>query len=182
MTSGEGGQSQESELIDSVHLTCSEDLNEVPDSAGKQDSLALINMIDKVAKNEKVLPSVPTNSDENLSSTRFLAPNTNQSATAKTEKGNSSKKSSSAKKTNSAKGTTESGRKRTTAPFQYSNKASLSQKHGTTSFALRTNSQKENLNLTPQLSKESKEVLSARQMQKSLKLLTPQLNKSNQSK
>ena len=38
ISSGEGAQSQESELIESVHLSCSENLNDEAGSASKHDS------------------------------------------------------------------------------------------------------------------------------------------------
>ena len=42
VSSGEGAQSQESELLESVHLTCSENLNDDAGSASKHDSEKII--------------------------------------------------------------------------------------------------------------------------------------------
>jgi len=75
------------------------------------------------------------------------------------------------KKFNSASGSI-SGRKR--AMPVYTRQTSLKK------FTLISNSQKENLNFTPTQPKEPKEQAQARLVQKSSKLLTPQLKKSNQ--
>ena len=49
ISSGEGAEGQESELIESVHLSCSENLNDEAGSASKHDSDQIIQMIENVA-------------------------------------------------------------------------------------------------------------------------------------
>lgn len=175
MTSGEGASSQDSELIDSVHLlTCSEELHEAPSSASQKGSLALINMIEKVAQVTSE-PSPNLNSDN--STTNFMAGNPSAAAAIKPEVAATSEhhqqqeESPNKKKFNSASGSI-SGRKR--AMPVYTRQTSLKK------FTLISNSQKENLNFTPTQPKEPKEQAQARLVQKSSKLLTPQLKKSNQ--
>ena len=55
VSSGEGAQSQESELLESVHLTCSENLIDEAGSASKNDSEKIIQLIDSVKTSKEVL-------------------------------------------------------------------------------------------------------------------------------